>query len=643
MDISSTDDHDDVNNGTENNGGNAVDGDDDGRVVSDEDDARRSIDMLRGDDISGRVAAAHRLEHVARVLGEVRTREELLPFLTESVDDDDDVLIAIAAALGKLVPYVGGSAHAHTILPPLEFLLTVEESAVREKASESTKTVANALPASTFREQYAAMVSRLASKEWFTARMSACGLIADGFARLSPERQQTQILQYADLCRDDAPMVRRVASQNLGPLLSNVVKSQGPAAVEADGAVTETLIPLYEELAANDQDSVRLQTTENCIAFGRAVSGLQSQNQNMPPSENAMVLVKRILPLVVATTDDRSWRVRWTAASKFADVVKAFSTLDGAVEVLIPAYEKLLQDPEAEVRTAATFNLSSVAISTPPTAIQLVKRVSTLIEDESEHVRAALAMVATELAPVLGKDATISHLVPPVLLLLRDAASEVRLNLISSLSALNEVIGVDLLSQSLLPAILDLAEDGKWRIRLAIIQHIPLLAKQLGKDFFSDQLSSLCVGWLGDDIASIRTAAAKNLMELTALFGSEWASIHLLPPISSLQNHTSYLRRLTVVQACALMATAMTAEIARTELLPLVLEMASDGVPNIRFNVAKALQTMAPVCGMQCCELQIRPILAELVDDPDRDVRYFANRAIDSLEQQEETSPMTTT
>ena len=96
-------------------------------------------------------------------------------------------------------------------------------------------------------------------------------------------------------------------------------------------------------------------------------------------------------------------------------------------------------------------------------AERLVKRVTSLTEDDSEHVRAALAMVATELAPILGKDSTITHLVPPILLLLRDAASEVRLNLISSLESLNEVIGVDLLSQSLLPAIVDLAQDGKWR------------------------------------------------------------------------------------------------------------------------------------------------------------------------------------
>jgi serine/threonine-protein phosphatase 2A regulatory subunit A len=226
-----------------------------------------------------------------------------------------------------------------------------------------------------------------------------------------------------------------------------------------------------------------LQTTANCVAFGRVMGDLHISGGLQ---ESEMILLKRLLPLIVATIDDRSWRVRWTAAAKFADVISNYDGLPSAMDSLVPAYEKLLQDPEAEVRTAATFNLAAVARCTAMVPAQangrpseqevaeyrgpqvtvaerLVKRVTALTEDDSEHVRAALAMVATELAPILGKDATITHLVPPVLLLLRDAASEVRLNLISSLGALNEVIGVDLLSQSLLPAILDLAQDGKWR------------------------------------------------------------------------------------------------------------------------------------------------------------------------------------
>lgn len=321
-------------------------------------------------------------------------------------------------------------------------------------------------------------------------------------------------------------------------------------------------------------------------------------------TESELVLVQRLLPLIVATIDDRSWRVRWTAAAKFADVITAYNSLPNVMDSLIPAYEKLLQDPEAEVRTAATFNLALVAngcpakVPAPPVggrqpteaemtnyngprvtaAERLVKRVTSLTEDDSEHVRAALAMVATELAPILGRDATINHLVPPVLLLLRDAASEVRLNLISSLEALNEVIGVDLLSQSLLPAILDLAQDGKWRIRLAIIQHIPLLARQLGIDFFTERLAAVCVGWLGDDISTIRAAAAQVLKDLTALFGSEWACRYLMPSIEEIRLHPSYLRRLTAVQACSRMAVEMEPAIATTEVLPMVLDMATDSV-----------------------------------------------------------------
>jgi len=346
-----------------------------------------------------------------------------------------------------------------------------------------------------------------------------------------------------------------------------------------------------------------LQTTENCVAFGRVVGKLTSDDDsNLKASE--LALIKRLLPLIVATIDDRSWRVRWTAAAKFADVITSYNAIPNVMDSLIPAYEKLLQDPEAEVRTAATFNLAKVANGClarvplppaggrPPTesemmnyqgpritaAERLVKRVTSLTEDDSEHVRAALAMVATELAPILGRDSTINHLVPPVLLLLRDAASEVRLNLISSLEALNEVIGVDLLSQSLLPAILDLAQDGKWRIRLAIIQHIPLLARQLGIDFFTEKLASICVGWLGDDISTIRGAAAQVLKDLTALFGSDWACEYLLPSIEEMRQHPSYLRRLTAVQACARMAVEMEPEIAITEVLPTVLDMATDTV-----------------------------------------------------------------
>lgn len=629
--------------------------------IAEEEEARQAIDMFRGDDMSARVAAANRLEAVASVLGEQRTREELLPFVTDGTDDDDEVLLALANSLGKLIPLVGGGSHAQALLPPLELLLTVEENTVRDAASASTLLVADALPEDTFLDKYVSMLARLARKEWFTARISAAGLIANAYPRLKPTQQTEHLGLFAELCKDDTPMVRRVAAQSLGKMVGNVVRAAGRASLEKGGVVTTILIPLYETLSSNDQpDSVRLQTTENCVAFGREMGKLVNPTNHESPSlsEHERSLIQRLLPLIVATIDDRSWRVRWTAAAKFADVIQAYNTIPGAMDALIPAYEKLLQDPEAEVRTAATFNLAVVARGCeskilPPgvaesldemaatdfvgerisAAERLVKRVTSLTEDDSEHVRAALAMVATELAPILGKDATITHLVPPILLLLRDAASEVRLNLISSLESLNKVIGVDLLSQSLLPAIVDLAQDGKWRIRLAIIDQTPLLAKQLGKDFFTEKLSSICVNWLGDDIATIREAATKNIQDLTALFGTDWSCEFLLPPIDDIRQNSSYLRRLTAVQACGKMAIKMDPSVAQTEVLPIVLEMAMDTVANIRFNVALALGEVGQICDPNVYHQQIRPVLSLLEDDMDRDVRFFAEKTVLKLDE----------
>jgi serine/threonine-protein phosphatase 2A regulatory subunit A len=91
-------------------------------------------------------------------LGEERTRSELLPFLIENNDDEDEVLLAMAEELGKFVPYVGGPAFGHTLLQPLEQLSQVEETVVRDKAVESLCRVAEQLPNSSIGEHFLPLI-----------------------------------------------------------------------------------------------------------------------------------------------------------------------------------------------------------------------------------------------------------------------------------------------------------------------------------------------------------------------------------------------------------------------------------------------------------------------------------------------------
>jgi len=88
----------------------------------------------QNDDVQLQLNSVRRLKTIAHALGEERTRKELIPFLQESKDDEDEVLQAIAEELGDFVPYVGGPSHAHCLLPPLEAVSTVEETVVRDAA-----------------------------------------------------------------------------------------------------------------------------------------------------------------------------------------------------------------------------------------------------------------------------------------------------------------------------------------------------------------------------------------------------------------------------------------------------------------------------------------------------------------------------
>lgn len=94
------------------------------------------MDELRSEDVQLRLNAIHSIPTIALALGPDRSRTELIPFLQDSIDDEDEVLLAVAEELGRnFEDYIGGKQHAHHLLGPLEHLSTVEETLVRDKAS----------------------------------------------------------------------------------------------------------------------------------------------------------------------------------------------------------------------------------------------------------------------------------------------------------------------------------------------------------------------------------------------------------------------------------------------------------------------------------------------------------------------------
>ncbi|KAL1481901.1 hypothetical protein MTO96_015217 [Rhipicephalus appendiculatus] len=540
------------------------------------------IDELRNEDVQLRLNSIKKLSTIALALGVERTRSELIPFLTDTIYDEDEVLLALAEQLGNFTPLVGGPD------PPLESLATVEETVVRDKAVESLRAISQQHSAADLEQYFVPLVKRLASGDWFTSRTSACGLFAVCYPRVSPNVKAELRSHFRNLCQDDTPMVRRAAASKLGEL-AQVVE---PEWLKGD------LVAMWGYLAQDEQDSVRLLAVEACVSLA-----------GLLPRED---LEHLLLPTLRQAAEDKSWRVRYMVADRFTDLQKALGPEVTRADLVL-AFQNLLKDCEAEEQVIMS---------------NILPCVKDLVSDPNQHVKSALASVIMGLSPILGKQNTVEHLLPLFLSQLKDECPEVRLNIISNLDCVNEVIGIQQLSQSLLPAIVELAEDSKWRVRLAIIEYMPLLAGQLGVEFFDEKLNALCMTWLVDHVFAIREAATQNLRKLVDKFGKDWAQATVIPKVLTMSRDQNYLHRMTCLFCINVLAEACGGEVTSRLMLATVLGLASDSVANVRFNVAKTLQRIAPLLDTPTLQGQVKPCLEKLNTDPDVDVRYFASEAL---------------
>ncbi|KAH8377699.1 hypothetical protein KR093_006668, partial [Drosophila rubida] len=588
------------------------------------------IDELKNEDVQLRLNSIKKLSTIALALGEERTRSELIPFLTETIYDEDEVLLALADQLGNFTSLVGGPEYAMYLLPPLESLATVEETVVRDKAVESLRTVAAEHSALDLEIHVVPTLQRLVSGDWFTSRTSACGLFSVCYPRVTQPVKAELRANFRKLCQDETPMVRRAAANKLGEF-AKVVETE---------YLKSDLIPNFVQLAQDDQDSVRLLAVEACVSIAQLL-----------PQDDVEHLV---LPTLRQCASDSSWRVRYMVAEKFVDLQKAVGPEITRVD-LVPAFQYLLKDAEAEVRAAVATKVKDFCASLDKAnQVQIILSsilpyVRDLVSDPNPHVKSALASVIMGLSPMLGAYQTVEQLLPLFLIQLKDECPEVRLNIISNLDCVNDVIGIQQLSQSLLPAIVELAEDSKWRVRLAIIEYMPALAGQLGQEFFDQKLRGLCMGWLNDHVYAIREAATLNMKKLVEQFGAPWAEQAIIPMILVMSRNKNYLhskrKEFNKSRECLLMEFALfsgmtclfclnvLAEVCGTDittklLLPTVLLLAADPVANVRFNVAKTLQKISPFLEASVIDAQVKPTLDKLNADTDVDVKHFAAQAI---------------
>lgn len=78
-----------------------------------------------------------------------------------------------------------------------------------------------------------------------------------------------------------------------------------------------------------------------------------------------------MLPVIIAATEDKSWRVRLALSKNFADLTEAFGKEITDMS-LIQIYTTLLRDVECEVKTASINSLQYFIKQISPDRLQII-------------------------------------------------------------------------------------------------------------------------------------------------------------------------------------------------------------------------------------------------------------------------------
>eukprot|EP00930_Biecheleria_cincta_P020909 TRINITY_DN1560_c0_g1_i1.p1 TRINITY_DN1560_c0_g1~~TRINITY_DN1560_c0_g1_i1.p1 ORF type:complete len:593 (+),score=108.30 TRINITY_DN1560_c0_g1_i1:70-1848(+) len=570
---------------------------------------------IRNENATIKIGAVNNLHLIASALGPQRTVSELLPYMTQVVQEeplcnDDEFLHSMAKQFAVLSEYING--HDELLIAPLEHLADQEETVIREQAIQSLIKVIEKRP-QLAPDHLVPTLHRLATKtDFFTARVSACALLPLAYRHVNADQKQGLRKAFVTLCGGETPMVRRAAAHKMRDFIQ---------VCEKQDLLTD-LISVYTQLSQEDtQDTIRVACVHATLVIARMLN----------PEENRQHTVERIKDAV----EDRSWRVRLTVAKNFDQLCEAFGPELTAQKLMTP-FIQLMKDNEQEVRKEAV-KIIEPCLKLPnhftPEQLQqhILPQFQALGMDSAQSVKAALAQVLGPIAKALGRDVTQRQLLTLISDLMKDEFHDVRLNIVSHAGLVCEVLGAEGLVHSLLHTVQNLIMDNHWRIRQSVVEQVPRLSRLFGMELFQTKLEAIFLSSLRDSVHSVRQSATKHISEIATAFGPQWTVEHLLPKlVEQYSESVGYANRVTTLHVLPQVSCVMTPEQVNQYIVPLLVKATKDSVPNVRFCACRTIMWMMENhnLGSQALSASVKPALLELEHDSDIDVQYYAQRAL---------------
>eukprot|EP00760_Papus_ankaliazontas_P033957 PhM_4_TR6814/c0_g1_i1/m.8590/K03456/PPP2R1; serine/threonine-protein phosphatase 2A regulatory subunit A len=567
------------------------------------------IDDFRSPSVASRLNSMRNIKNIATALGPERTRGELLPYVSECIEDSDDVLCVLAEELGSMLDHVGGLPHVSSLLGMLETLACSEDVTIREKSAASLIQLARAVYKGSntmLHTEFYSQMNRMTRSDFAGCRATSVSLIPvvlTSHAALNKTKSLRDILQvYGTLSKDSEPVVRRAVAMSFSAVLSSL---RGMTTVDSGVMISEFLHPVFHSISQDAQDGIKL------LGFDLAVSLANARITN---------------DMVAKLSESPSWRVRYMAAYNLSALTVATMGQTHSDITL-----RLLADTEAEIRATTVCQLGEM--NTIPQAV-LTKAFKTIASDASPYVRSSMVSLLGKLVETVPSS-ELKEVVEPMLQVRADAAPgeeshdlDTTLLLVRQLANIVNVAVATMPSgaRAVTPLIESFVKDSRWRVRERFLDTVATsMLSSAPRDWLeTDVLPLIAPALVTDPVQSVRRTATKSWAAIIAWQGADWGKRVAIPILTdSLVRSSNYLHRVTASHMCRDVLLACP-DITET-VFPLLRQMASDPVPNVRLGVAEALGAVSKAKVLEAP--RVDAILSQLLADKDDDVKGGAATA----------------
>lgn len=567
-------------------------------------------------DVVIRTEAMSKMILVCCLMTPEKVRGDFIPYIQTKLQDMDQVLVWMGRRLGDILPFIGGSDHAATLIPVFEALCNAEETTVRSAASASAcKVLAKLKPSNNLIAQaYLQLLKKLSDPEngeIFYSRVSAAQICPEVYRALQDPADIAAAMElFSALSRDEMAIVRRAVAVAL-PQLAEYVN---PSILGTD------ILQLLKHLIGDESPPVQI-----------TIAGSLSTIAKVFLDKSAAQPLADLVPLIKNCCDDHSWRMRSAIAQNFSYFATCFSAPELLGEVFA-SLGVLLLDTENDIRVAACNSTAAfvTTVGFQPYLAEVVPICQQLSDDDSPPVRKAVADLVVDSAVKVGQDLSALHLNTLIVKFLGDADPMVRIRVISKLSSIAEFLPQ--LFNRLTPTIVGLFSDTNWRVRKQLILSMPAVVQHLGSEYFLEQFLPAFLLLFKDGVSETREAAAEVLPVIcnATHSNSSWVHDQVFPVIKAMATDEYLLRVSMLGGLAALMSATILSDRFLSEIVALALGAAVDPVPNIRLRAAQILTEIVRRPGLPSEIMsEIRPRLSDMsTSDKDKDVKYFAAEAL---------------